>query len=397
MTGEFPWHRPDPLREPPEYARLRRDAPVSTARLRTGLTATVVTRYEDVRDLMADPRASSGRWHAGFPFYIPVPPQFRSDAGFLGLDPPEHTVQRKLAVMSGEFTKVRVRAIQPRLREIVDRCIDNMLAAGPPADLVRMLALRVPLTAVCGILGIPESDHDFLHDHTDILLSGDSTPRQRLAAMEEVNAFLEGLVARRHREPGEDLISRMIVRYRNEGIFNRRDVVNNLRLMINAGHETTASMIALGVLTLLRHPDQLELLKADPEGLAEGTVEELLRFITPGDLATCRVAATDIELHGVTVPAGQGIILLGLSANRDPAAFDDPDRFDIRRGARQHLAFGNGPHHCIGAELARAELTTVFTLLFQRIPGLRLVKPWNELRFKDGSVVYSVYELPVAW
>jgi cytochrome P450 len=397
MPEDFPWHRPDPLVPPPEYARLRRDAPVIETMLRTGMTATVVTRYEDVRDLMADPRVSSGRHHPGFPFYIPVPAQFRTDSGFLGLDPPEHTAQRRLAVMSGEFTKVRVKAILPRLREIVSGCLDAMLAAGPPVDLVKALALRVPLRAVCGLIGIPESDHDHLHDLTDTLLSGDSTPQQRLAAMQEFNAYLENLVESRDRAPGEDLISRMIVRYREAGIFTTREVVNNLRLMINAGHETTASMIALGVLTLLRHPDQLALLKSDPENLAEGTVEELLRFITPGDLATCRVAMTDIELHGEVIPAGRGLILLGLSANRDPAVFDEPDRFDIRRGARQHLSFGNGPHHCIGAELARAELTTVFTLLFQRIPDLRPVKPWDELRFKDGSVVYSVYELPVAW
>ncbi|WP_162907459.1 cytochrome P450 [Allorhizocola rhizosphaerae] len=398
MAELFPWHRPDPLSEPPEYQRLREsETPVRRVRLRTGIFATVVTRYDDVRELLADTRASSDRAHPGYPYYIPVPQAFRTDSGFLGMDPPAHTVQRRLAVVSGEFTKIRVRALMPRLREIVDGCIDKMIDHGPPVDLVRMLALRVPLTAVCGILGIPESDHDFLHDHTDILLGGGSSPQERLAAMEEVNAYLQGLVARRERQPRDDLISRMISRYQKEEIYNRRDMVNNLRLMINAGHETTAAMIALGVMTLLDHPDQLDLLMSDPEAHADNAVEELLRFITPADLAMCRVAKKDIYIGGVIVPAGEGIVLLGMSANRDPAMFAEPDRFDITRGSRAHLSFGNGPHHCIGAELARAELNVVFTRLFHRIPHMHLLKPGNELQFKDGSVVYSVFEMPVGW
>ncbi len=398
MSELFPWHRPDPTTEPPEYAELRASAnPVRRVRLRTGMFATVVTRYEDVRELLADTRASSDRGHPGYPYYIPVPPAFRTDSGFLGMDPPAHTVQRRLAVISGEFTKVRVRALMPRLREIVDECIDGMVEVGPPADLVRMLALRVPLTAVCGILGIPESDHDFLHAHTDVLLGGGSTPQERLAAMEEVNAYLRGLVARREREPGDDLISRMISRYQKEEIYNRRDMVNNLRLMINAGHETTAAMIALGVMTLLDHPDQLALLLSDPDAHADNAVEELLRYVTPADLAMCRVAKKDIYIGGVIVPEGEGIVLLGLSANRDPAVFEEPERFDITRGTRAHVSFGNGPHHCIGAEFARAELNAVFTRLFQRLPGLHVLKPANEHRFKDGSVIYSVFEMPVGW
>jgi cytochrome P450 len=155
-------------------------------------------------------------------------------------------------------------------------------------------------------------------------------------------------------------------------------------------------MIALGTLTLLEHPDQLAKLKAD-FGLAPSAVEELLRFISPGDLATSRVALEDIEVGGVTIPAGQGMILLGASANRDPAAFPEPDRLDIERGARHHVAFGHGVHHCIGAEIARVELAIVLESLFRRIPDLRLAKPWNELRYKDGNVMYGVYEMPVTW
>lgn len=392
----FPWFRQCPMDAPEQYAKVRQSEPITQVTLATGRRAWVVTRYDHMRQILTDPRASSDRASDGFPYYIPVPEQFKTDCSFIGWDPPKHTTHRRMAALSGEFTKKRVAAMRPRIQQIVDDCIDAMTAQGPPADLVHGLALKVPLTVVCDILGIPNEDQSFLHSCTEVLFGGDSSAAERSAAMSEVTAYLDALVRRKEQDPGDDLMSRMIAKYRDEGTYDRREMCNVTRLLMNGGHETSAAMIALGVMTLLEHPRQLDLIKEDPSRLPTA-VEELLRYLSPGDLATSRVALSDIQIGDVVIREGDGIILLGMAANRDPEAFADPDSFDIGRGARQHLAFGHGIHHCIGAEIARVELAIVLGTLFRRMPSLRLAKPWNELRYKNGNVMYGVYEMPVSW
>lgn len=393
---EFPWHRGCPMAPPKEYAQIRETEPIRKVRLATGRTAWVVTRYEDVKALLTDARASSDRAHEGFPYYIDVPQQFRTEGSFIGWDPPKHTLHRRMAALSGEFTKQRVRTLRPRMQEIVDECIDKMLAAGPPVDLVHMLALRVPMTIVCEILGIPSKDQDYLHSCTDILFGGNSTAAERADAITRVGVYLEELVAGKEENPGDDLISRMIARYRAEGIYERREMCNVTRLLLNGGHETSAAMIALSVMSLLEHPDQLEAYVSDPS-LRPKAIEELLRYLSPGDLATSRVATADIGIGDVVIREGEGMILLGMSANRDPEAFDRPDELDLSRGNRHHLALGHGVHHCIGAEIARVELDVVLSTIFDRLPGLKLAKSWEDLTYKDGNVMYGVYEMPVTW
>ncbi|MCC3653765.1 MULTISPECIES: cytochrome P450 [Streptomyces] len=393
---DFPWHRGCPMAAPKEYAEIRSSEPIKKVRLATGRVAWVVTRHEHVKALLTDPRASSDRAHEGFPYYIDVPQQFRTEGSFIGWDPPKHTLHRRMAALSGDFTKQRVRHMRPRMQEIVDECIDRMLETGPPVDLVHMLALRVPMTIVCEILGIPAEDQDYLHSCTDILFGGRSTAEERSAAIVRVGKYLEELVARKEEHPEEDLVSRMIARYRTQGNYDRREMCNVTRLLLNGGHETSAAMIALSVMSLLENPEQLAAYRSDPE-LAPKAIEELLRYLSPGDLATSRVALADIEIGDVVIREGEGMILLGMSANRDPDVFDRPDELDLSRGDRTHLAFGHGVHHCIGAEIARVELDVVLSTLFRRIPELRLAKPWQELSYKDGNVMYGVYEMPVTW
>lgn len=385
------------MHPPKEYDQLRENEPIAKVELSTELPAYVITRYDHVRQILTDPRASSDRAHEGFPYYIPIPPQFRTEAGFIGWDPPMHTLHRRLAAVSGEFTKVRVQAMLPRIEKIVDECIDRLIEAGPPADLVKHVALSVPLHVVCSVLGIPHDDHDYLHDRTDILFGGFTSAEQRGLAITEVNQYLTRLIEQKAKEPTDDLISRIVTRYSEEGMYDTRHLVNTIRLLLNGGHETSAAMIAIGTMTLLEYPTALEEFKADPERLAPDVVEELLRYISPGDLATSRVALEDIEIGGVTIKKGEGMIVLGYSANRDPAAFPEPGKFDIHRKARNHVAFGHGLHHCIGAELARVELQVVLKTLFRRIPDLQMAKPWQELNYKDGNVMYGVYEMPVTW
>lgn len=392
----FPWHRSCPYQPPAQYAQLRPEKPIAKVMLATGREAWVVTSHKLVKQLLADPRASSDRAHEGFPYYIPIPSQFRTEASFIGLDPPEHTVHRRLAAVSGEFTKLKVQAMRPRIQEIVDERIDAMLAAGPPVDLVSMLALPVPLTVVSEVLGVPPQDHDYLHAQTDTLFGGRSTGEERGQALLAMNAYIGEVVEDKLANPTDDLLSRIIVGYRDAGMYDKRTVTNVIRLLLNGGHETSAAMIALGTLTLLQHPDQLEIFRSDP-AIVPGAVEELLRYITPGDLASSRVALDDIEVGGVTIRKGEGMVILGYAANRDPEAFADPDVLDVTRGERHHVAFGYGVHHCIGSEIARAELQIVLSTLFRRIPDIQLAKPWEELRYKDGNVMYGVYEMPVTW
>ncbi|MDX3641166.1 cytochrome P450 [Streptomyces sp. MB09-02B] len=393
----FPWHRGCPMAPPDQYAEVREsDAPVRKVPLATGRTAWVVTRYDLIKQVLADPRSSSARAHEGFPYYIEIPEQFKTDCSFIGWDPPKHTVHRRMAALSGAFTKKRVLDMRPRMQEIVDECIDTMLELGPPVDLVGELALKVPLTIMCGILGIPNKDQAFLHSCTEILFGGASSAKQRAEAIERVGRYLEELVISKENDPGEDLISRMIKKYRDQDMYDRREMCNLTRLLMNGGHETSTAMIAIGVMTLLEHPEQLERLKANPE-LVPGAVEELLRYLSPGDLATSRIAMEDMQVGDVLVRKGEGLILVGMSANRDPRVFEDPDTFDLERGDRNHLAFGHGLHHCIGSDIARTELEIVMTTLFRRIPDLRLAKHWSELRYKDGNVMYGVYEMPVTW
>lgn len=390
----FPWHRKCPYQPPKNYAKLREHRPVARIELATGTRAWLVTRYNLVRQVLNDPKLSSDRADPNFPYFISVPPQFRTNASFLGMDPPEHTRHRRM--VAGAFTPKRVEAMRPRVQQVVDECLTRILDQGPPVDLVQALALPVPTAVICELLGVPKDDLPFFHERTRMMMGGASSAEQRRTGLTELESFLHDLVVAKETNPGRDLLSTLLVGYRAEGAYDREELVSLARLLLVAGHETSANMISLGTLTLLAHPDQLTLLKQDP-GLAESATEELLRYLTVADLATSRVATTDIELGGVLIRAGEGIIAVGAAANRDPAAFPDPDAFDIRRNARHHVTFGYGRHFCVGADLSRLELEVVFGTLFARIPGLRLAVEVDDLSYKDGAIMYGVHGMPVKW
>jgi len=391
----FPYPRKCPFSMPEQYGPLMAGSPVFRVALVTGNEAYAVTGYENIRKLLMDPRVSSSRKHEGFPFYFHAPPEFRTETSFIGYDAPEHTTTRRKAAVT--FTNRRVQLLREKIAVNVDERLDALEAAGPPADLHEIVSLPVPMTMICELLGIPYQDHGFFAAHGTNLLGGHSTAEQRQAAMVEVGRYLEGLVELKEREPGDDLISRAIAAYRESGEdYSTRDLVNLCRLLMNGGHETTANMISLSTMALLANPEQLDRFKADPD-LIVPAVEELVRYITIGDLAVPRVALEDIEIEGVTIPKGAGILCLGLTANRDPAVFEHPDELVLANGTRRHLGFGYGAHHCIGADLARLELQITLPKIFQRFPNLRLAVPQSQIRTKEGSVVYGVWELPVTW
>ncbi|GHH51056.1 cytochrome P450 [Streptomyces candidus] len=391
----FPYARSCPFSAPPEYQEMVKEDVSQVTLDGSGLRIWTVTGYQTARSLLTDPRLSASRKHANFPFYFIAPPEYRTETSFIGYDGEAHAKTRRKAALT--FTTRQVKRLRPRIEQIVDEHIDRMLARGGPLDLHHEFSLPVPMTVICELLGIPQDQHDFFIKHGTALLGGHSSTEERQAAIVEVNAYISELIALKKREPGDDLLSRAMADYEASGEdYTDRDLFNMVRLLMNGGHETTASQISLGTACLLENPDQLELLKNDPS-LVRPAVEELVRIATIGDTAIPRVALEDIEVAGRTIRKGDGILFLGLAANRDPEVFPEPEKLLIERGSRKHLGFGHGVHHCIGADLARLELEIVWSKLFARIPTLRLAKPFLEIPRKEGAVIYGLWELPVAW
>jgi cytochrome P450 len=391
----FPVPRTCPFDPPPEYRELREEAPISQVNLPNGGKAWVVVRHEDVRTMLTDPRFSSNRNHPGFPMLVKGK-RLADDFGssLIGMDAPEHGPARRAVV--GEFTVRRMEALRPRIQEIVDERIDAMLAGPRPADLVEMLSLPVPSLVICEQLGVPYEDHDFFQHCTSRMLSRTTGPEDRRAAFMSLREYLDTLVTRKQADPADDLLGRQVLKQREDGTEDHRALVSLAFLLLLAGHETTANMISLSTVALLENSEQLEAIKTDP-GKTLAAVEELLRYFTIADTATTRIAIEDVEIGGVTIRAGEGVLGLGYSANRDPEAFDRPDEFDIERGARHHVAFGFGPHQCLGQNLARMELQIVFDTLFRRIPTLKIAAPVDDLPFKNDAMIFGLHSLPVTW
>ncbi|MDQ7803773.1 cytochrome P450 [Amycolatopsis sp. A133] len=393
---EFPMTRTCPFAPPPAYAEIREEEPVTRVRLPDGGQAWVVSRHEDVRTVLNDRRFSADRQHPDFP-------QLVRGGGFrrpedertiITMDAPEHGPARKAVL--GEFTVRRMEALRPRIQEIVDERIDALLAGPKPGDLVETLSLPVPSLVICEMLGVPYADHDFFQTQTAKLINRSTPAEERREAVETVRGYMSDLIAEKERNPPDDLLGRQIVKLREEGTYRRPALAALGFLLLVAGHETTANMISLGTVGLLENPDQLALVRTDP-GKTLDAVEELLRYFTIVDAATARLCVEDVEIGGQLIRAGEGVLALGYAANRDEAAFANPDELDIERGARHHVAFGFGPHQCLGQNLARMELQIVFDTLFRRIPQLALAAPVDDLPFKDDANIYGLYRLPVTW
>jgi cytochrome P450 len=301
-----------------------------------------------------------------------------------------------------EFTVRRINTLRPYIQQVVDGLLDDLLAGPRPADLVAALCLPVPSMVLCELLGVPYADREFFQRRATVQVRRGVAPEERQKAGAELRAYLDRLLTEKEADPGDDLLGRLIVRNRaaaaadaGEPPFDHNLLVGLAMLLMAAGHESTANMISLGVAGLLENPDQLAAITSDPAAIPMA-MEELLRYFAIVDTMP-RVAKADIELGGVTIQAGDGLLIGFASANRDETVFPNPDTLDVRRGARHHVAFGYGVHQCIGQNLARAEMEIVFRTLFARIPGLKLAVPLHELPFKDDSSVYGLDRLPVTW
>lgn len=391
----YPIERGCPFEPPAQLAGLRDTGPVS-ARLPSGQYAWLVARHADVRAVLGDgTRFSADRAHPAFPRpFAEAPAQPIRPLSLIGMDGAAHTAARRLVV--GEFTVRRAEAMRPRIQQIVDDRIDAMLAAGRPVDLVTALSLPVPSLVICELLGVPYADHDFFQRRSSMLLRRDIGGAERSNAMDELMSYLGTMVTEKERDPGDDLIGRQIVRRRAAGGYQRDELVSLAVLLLIAGHETTANMVSLGTLALIEHPAEAAALRADASR-TPAAVEEMLRYFTIVDSVTSRVTTEEVEIGGRRIGPGEGVVALGLSADHDPAAFDRPDELDLGRGARHHVAFGFGPHQCLGQNLARAELTVVFDTVLRRLPGLRLAGAVDELPYKDDASIYGIHRMPVEW
>jgi cytochrome P450 len=360
-----------------------------------GVDAWVVTGYEDMRTVLGDSRLSSRgatSTHVMQPQELDVPP---GPGNLFRHDGEEHSRLRRL--LTSEFTVKRIQALRPYIQQLIDQHIDAMLAKTEPVDLVADFALPIPSLVICELLGVAYDDREHFQRQSAALVTTDTTDEEKAAAAEHLQGFIAQLVLAKTAEPTDDLLSRLIQRGNESGqpLTIPELVTLGVSLLI-AGHETTANMIALSTLALLRSPDQLDALRADPS-LAASAVEEMLRYLSVVQFGVFRYVTEDIPLGEETLRAGDWLVAALSAGNRDTTVFPDADKIDLKRKASAHLAFGYGAHQCLGQQLARVELQQVFSTLFQRIPTLRLAVPFEDLRFKDNALVYGLRALPVTW
>ncbi len=392
---EFPLVRHCPFEPPGDYRRIRESDRLRKVRLPDGRQAWAVGRYDQVRQVLTDPRFSSDRYDPRFPRMVSGPNrQPEDERTMISMDGPDHG--RARGAVLGEFTLRRLETLRPRIQQVVDELIDAMLTGPRSADLVQALSLPLPSLVICELLGVPYSDHGFFQANTEIMIKRAVDAETRDAAADRVRDYMDRLVTSKEADPPDDLLGRQITRLRANGHYRHAGLVGLGFLMLLAGHETTANMISLGVVSLLEHSEQLAKLRADPAAISDA-VEELLRYFSLVEGVTARLCTEDVAIGGVTIRAGEGVIALNYSANHDGAAFGEADTFDVTRSARHHVAFGFGPHQCLGQNLARMELRIVFETLFRRIPDLRLAVDVEELPFKEDALIYGLYELPVTW
>ncbi|OBB26100.1 cytochrome [Mycolicibacterium peregrinum] len=381
----FPFKRTCPFAPAADYAESSAVRPVQFK----GHAAQLVTDYAGVKAVLAA-REGSVR---------DIPDPSRGDAGsepipgfFVAMDPPEHTRLRKM--LSREFTPRRMEAMRPNVERIANKLIDDMLAKGNTADLVNDMALPLPSLVICDLLGVPYDKHDWFQQETHKVLDPASSQDVVNGAIASVMGYLAELTVAKQEDPGDDLISLMLNHVRS-GDLTVHEVSGMAAFLLMAGHETTGNMISLGMFALLEHPDQLDQIRKD-SSLMPAAVEELLRYLDIiGNLP--RVLTDDVEINEQKFKKGELVMVAMEAANRDPKVFENPDTLDIHRDARGHVAFGHGIHVCLGAPLARIELQTVYRLLFERIPTLRVGVPAEEIQVKTEAKIFGLKSLPVTW
>ncbi|TMR97015.1 cytochrome P450 [Nonomuraea basaltis] len=390
----FPIARQRPLDPPDKITELRQQGTMHRMTYADGHLGWLVTGYAAARAVLADPRFSNRpeNMHPPIPARMEIRrSDFRVPPGFfLRTDPPEHTRFRKL--LTGQFTVRRMKLLEPRIEEITKACLDDMEAAGGPVDLVQAFALPIPSLVICELLGVPYEDRARFHEDAKVLVNLETKAEDALAALGSTMAYLHGLIQRKRKEPGDDLLGGLI----ESGELNDEELTGVGFLLLIAGHETTANMLGLGTYALLTNPDQLAAMRDDPSVVDNG-VEELLRYLTIIHLGPFRVALEDVEIEGNLIKAGEVVGVHLPAVNRDPSRFPDGETLDVSRSASGHVTFGHGIHQCLGQQLARAEMRIAYPALLRRFPGLRLAVTPEEVPMRSDMSIYGVHSLPVIW
>ncbi|MEV6983561.1 cytochrome P450 [Sphaerisporangium sp. NPDC051017] len=399
---DFPFDRATALEPPPELAELRERCPVAHVRLPSGDVATVVTRYDDARTVIADPRFTRDLAREGAARISTT-----EDGGLFNRPRPDAENmtegaghQRWRRLLSRSFTIRKMEAWRPRVQQMTDELVDAMVAKGSPANLSSQLGLPLPVRVICALVGAPSTDQDkFAHWSRVMLTLTRYTQSDVDGAYRDFDAYVSDLVDRRRADPGDDLLSELIaITDAEDGRLSKAELIVTVRGILLAGHETTSNMIAIMAAMLLSERERFEAVIDDP-ALIPGTVEEVLRLDTT--LAAIggipRFATEDVQLGETHVPSGTTLIPNLPSANRDPRKFPDPDRFDPLREYNQHLTFGAGPHFCLGQPLARLELQVVLGTLARRLPTLNLRDAPQDLRLRTGGMSGGLEDVWVTW
>ena len=376
------------------YAQLRADSPVRAIVLPTGATGWLVTRYDDVRQTLADSRLSKGGIVSPVGYRPPdVSPEILAGTQrhMLTTDPPEHARLRRL--VAAAFTMRRVEKLRPRIQEITDELLDAM-AGQDWIDLVTALAFPLPIRVICQLLGVPAADQNSFRAWSTSLVAGIDARDELPGAFANMHGYIRDLIEIKRANPGDDLLSALLAVSEDGDRLTRDELTSTVFLLLIAGHETTANLIANGAYLLLSRREQWDLLCVRPD-LLPGAVEELLRYESPVQCATHRVATTDVVLGGQLIPAGATVLISLRSANRDEQHLPGTGHLDVSRAATAHVAFGHGIHFCLGAPLARLEGQVAFRSLLARYPRLRLAEPQTPPVWRPGALMHGLASLPV--
>ncbi len=389
----------------PACAHLRAEQPVARVPVRVHFgmdEAYLVTRYEDAATVLRDERFVKDVRSAREPHHLGLPwmPRALKPLAHTMLDSDGDEHRRLRTLVRDTFAPKHIAQLEPRVQELVGELLDRMAGAAT-VDLVADFALPLPLTVISEILGVPERDRLRFRRWFSSLIGVEASSRPNLAVLLRLPnvlammRFLRRLVAQRRAHPGDDLVSRLALAQEAGDRLTEDELVAMVAILLIAGYETTVNLIATGTLLLLGHPDQLARLREEP-ALITSAVEELLRLAVPVDVATERYAREDVEVAGVTIPRGALVLVAVVSANADETHFPDPERLDVARAENRHLAFGLGPHYCLGAPLARLEGRIAIEALIRRFPNLRLAVPPEQLRWRPGVSLRGLVSLPVS-
>ncbi|MFJ8913303.1 cytochrome P450 [Amycolatopsis sp. NPDC102389] len=394
MTATYPAAKDDPAT--PMGAIYAEYPPMSWVVFPSGCEGWLVTRYEDVRLIFSDTRFSRNLLAPGAPCLIEPGDFSTGEHSILNMDPPDHTRLRKLTARA--FTVRRIAGLRPRIQEIAGTLLRAMAEHGPPVDLVEMFAFPLPTAVMCEILGVPFEGRERFRQWSRVIVTPMAyTPAEVAQARRDGADDMAALVAVKRATPGEDLLS-VLVHARDEDgdRLTEAELIDLATQLLLAGHETTVSLIATGIVLLAGNPDQLAALRSDP-GLTEGAVEEIMRFDGPADASLLRVALEDVELSAGQVRRGEAVLAHTGAANRDEAAFPGASRFDIRRRNAPQLGFGHGLHFCLGAALARLEGEIAFRTLLDGLPGLDLAVPASAIAWRPPLSIRGPEAVPVTW